>query len=109
MHQFGQSDYSSFVSVDFIKQPRMRAAFQGSLDPSEIFAQLSLLIPGARFVEGNTLSLPRYVLGTLPTLAKLDKCSPHANPAKARNMLPRLNQFANVATIQNISVEAFGT
>ena len=55
VEQFGKSDYSSFVPVDFIKQPQLKAAFQGSLDPGEIYLQLSLLIPGARFVEGDTL------------------------------------------------------
>ena len=53
--QFGRSDYGSFVSVDFIKQPHLKAAFEGSLEPDEILMQLSLLIPGARFVEGDTL------------------------------------------------------
>jgi len=53
--RFGRSDYGSFLSVDFIKQPRLKAAFEGSLDPDEIFKQLSLLIPGARILEGDTL------------------------------------------------------
>lgn len=52
---FGKTDYGSFISIDFIKQPQMKAAFEGSLEPEEIYMQLSLLIPGARFVEGDTL------------------------------------------------------
>ena len=53
--QFGKSDYDSFISIDFIKQPQLKAAFQGSLEAEEIYMQLSLLIPGIRFVEGGTL------------------------------------------------------
>ena len=52
---FGKTDYSSFISIDFIKQPQMKAAFEGSLEPEEIYMQLSLLIPGARFIKGDTL------------------------------------------------------
>lgn len=53
--QFGRSDYDSFIPIDFIKQPQMKAAFEGSLEPSEIFLQISLLMPKARLVEGSTL------------------------------------------------------
>ena len=53
--QFGTGDYASFISIDFIKQPEMAAAFEGSLDSRNILAQLSLLVPGMRVVEGDTL------------------------------------------------------
>ena len=52
---FGKTDYGSFISIDFIKQPQMKAAFEGSLEPEEIYMQLSLLMPRAHFVEGDTL------------------------------------------------------
>ena len=53
--QFGHGDYESFISIDFVKQPQMKAAFAGSLDPAEILLQISLLMPGARLVVGSTL------------------------------------------------------
>ena len=53
--QFGRSDYESFISIDFVKQPQMKAAFAGSLDPAEVFLQISLLMPGAHLVPGSTL------------------------------------------------------
>ena len=53
--QFGRSDYESFISIDFVKQPQMKTAFAGSLDPAEIFLQISLLMPGAHLIPGSTL------------------------------------------------------
>ena len=53
--QFDRSDYESFISAAFIKQPQMKAAFEGSLEPSEILLQISLLMPGTRAVDGRTL------------------------------------------------------
>ncbi|WP_350454277.1 ATP-binding protein [Slackia heliotrinireducens] len=55
VEEFGKSDYTSFVMVDFIKTPEFKGAFQGSLDPDDIYSRLSLLMPGAQYVEGNTL------------------------------------------------------
>ena len=55
IEQFGKEDFASYILVDFVKRPELKAAFRGSLEPSAIYAQLSLLIPDARFIEGDTL------------------------------------------------------
>lgn len=55
VEQFGKSNYESFISIDFIKQPQFKTVFQNSADPDEIFLQMSLLLPDVKFIEGATL------------------------------------------------------
>lgn len=52
---FGKQAYASYVPIDFIKRPELKAVFEGALDAGEIYRQMSLLIPGLRLVEGETL------------------------------------------------------
>lgn len=54
VNEFGSS-YESFISIDFIQEPSLKAVFSGALTSNEIFQQLSLLLPGVRIVAGNTL------------------------------------------------------
>lgn len=53
--QFGRSDYENYVALDFIRQPELKDIFASSLSAEDIYRQISLLVPGARFVDGKTL------------------------------------------------------
>lgn len=55
VHQFGTNDYQSFISIDFIKIPQLKDVFRGTLDVDSITTRISLFIPSARFVPGETL------------------------------------------------------
>lgn len=52
---FGEQDYQHLVLVDFIKNPALSDAFSGSLEVDDITARLTLYLPDARFVPGQTL------------------------------------------------------
>lgn len=54
VNDFGSS-YESFVSIDLIEEPSLKAIFSGALNAEEIFQQLSLLLPGTRIIPGSTL------------------------------------------------------
>ena len=49
------AEYRHFVKIDFIAQPHAKQVFEGVLSASEIYRQISLLLPQARFVPGETL------------------------------------------------------
>ncbi len=53
--EFGKSEYSSFVYIDFFKQPNLKAIFQGELSADEIYKRLTANIPGIKMIEGDTL------------------------------------------------------
>lgn len=55
VERFGRSDYASFVAIDFVKNPELKAIFDGSLEPRELYSRMTLLIPGVRLVPGETL------------------------------------------------------
>ncbi len=52
---FGEQDYRSLVTVDFIKHPELKDIFAGSLSADDIYSRMTLLIPGVRLVPGETL------------------------------------------------------
>lgn len=52
---FGSAAYKSFIEVNFLKDPRLRRAFEGDLSADEIIRQLGLLIPNVSFPAGETL------------------------------------------------------
>lgn len=52
---FGRAEYDSFITLDFIRDPGLRAIFQDSLSPADIYSRITLLIPGERIVPGRTL------------------------------------------------------
>ncbi len=54
VQKFAKENYDNVVYMNFILQPGMRAAFAGNLDVETIILNLSALIKGCRFVEGNT-------------------------------------------------------
>ena len=55
VNEFGTRDYQSFISIDFIAHPEIKAAFDGPLDFSSVYSRLSLIMPGIQFIENNTL------------------------------------------------------
>lgn len=52
---FGRSEYKSFISIDFIENPQLRAIFSESVEPDDIYRAISLYLPGASFATGDTL------------------------------------------------------
>lgn len=55
IREFGKSNYTHFLEINFEQKPEFKEVFNGSLDTDEIIKQLSLLIPSARFVPNETL------------------------------------------------------
>ena len=55
VNDFGTTEYKSFISIDFIKQPQLKSIFEGSLDASDIYSRMSLLIPNIQFEPESTL------------------------------------------------------
>ena len=53
--QFGMQAYESFIPMNFIESPELKAVFSGDLASSEIKKRMSLLIPGIDFVPHSTL------------------------------------------------------
>lgn len=53
--QFGRSEYADYVYINFLKNPEHRSIFGGSLDPNEIYRQMSLTISNLHLTPGNTL------------------------------------------------------
>ena len=53
--QFGRQAYESFIPLNFIESPELKAVFAGDLASSEIKKRMSLLIPGIAFVPHSTL------------------------------------------------------
>ena len=52
---FGKSDYESFISIDFVKNPELKSIFDESLSAEDIYSHMTLLIPNIRLVPNNTL------------------------------------------------------
>ncbi|WP_283171128.1 ATP-binding protein [Curtanaerobium respiraculi] len=52
---FGHAEYESVILIDFVKHPDLMAIFNGSLEPDDIQSRISLLLPGAKYVDGSTL------------------------------------------------------
>ena len=52
---FGKAEYSSFICIDFFKQPNLKVIFQGELSADEIYKRLTANMPEAQIVYGNTL------------------------------------------------------
>lgn len=53
--EFGKNEYESFIPLDFIERPDLKAIFENSLDASSIYSRMTLLIPGIRLLPGKTL------------------------------------------------------
>ena len=55
VEEFGKNEYESFIEIDFIKRPNLKNVFIGSKEPSDIFSKISLYMPNAKIIPGNTL------------------------------------------------------
>ena len=55
VEEFGKREYKSFIEINFLKNPGLKAIFNGDLTADEIYKKMSIYIPGSRFVRGNTL------------------------------------------------------
>lgn len=55
VRQFGQKEYEHFVEINFLKNPNLRAIFDGELSADEIYKKMSALIPGLTLVPEKSL------------------------------------------------------
>lgn len=55
VEEFGNNEYESFIEINFLKTPRLKAIFDGDLTAEEIYKRMSAHLPGKRFTEGSTL------------------------------------------------------
>ncbi|MBO5669630.1 MAG: AAA family ATPase [Candidatus Methanomethylophilaceae archaeon] len=55
IERFGRDNYENVVFVNFVENESIKAAFDGDLDTDSILMALSMYLPDARFVPGNTL------------------------------------------------------
>lgn len=55
IERFGKAEYASYVCLNFLRNPDYRAIFEGSLDPDEIYRQMSLFVSDFRIVPGDTM------------------------------------------------------
>lgn len=54
VQKFAKENYDSVVYMNFILEPDKKSAFTGNIDVDTIILNLSALIQGSRFIEGNT-------------------------------------------------------
>ena len=55
VEELGKNEYKSFVEINFLKTPGLKAIFEGDLTPDEIYKRMSAHLPGTRFTKGSTL------------------------------------------------------
>ena len=49
------STYQSYIKLDFVKHPEQKGIFETSLDAGDIYSRITLFVPGASIVPGQTL------------------------------------------------------
>ena len=49
--------YSSYIVINFLKEPSMMLEFDGDLDVETLKTNILLRRPGSKFIEGDTLIL----------------------------------------------------
>ena len=54
IRKFASENYKSVVYMNFILEPDKKSAFTGNIDVDTIILNLSALIPGSRFIKGET-------------------------------------------------------
>ena len=55
VREFARACYDTFIEINFESQPELRAAFDGNLDVPNLLREISLRMPGVRFVPHKTL------------------------------------------------------
>ena len=53
--QFGKTEYSSYIYINFIESPDQKHIFDGSLEAKEIYKKISIYLPNINYVDNNTL------------------------------------------------------
>ena len=53
--EFGKNEYSSFIHIDFIKNPEYKIIFESSLDYKNLYEQISLRVKNAKLIKNKTL------------------------------------------------------
>lgn len=53
--KFGQTEYESFIEINFYEHPELKIIFDGDLSSEAIYKKISANIPNTRLVPGNTL------------------------------------------------------
>ncbi len=54
IERFCEKEYDSFIEINFLESPSMKKIFSGNLDAKTIKTNISLYIPGSRFISGKT-------------------------------------------------------
>lgn len=55
VERFGEKEHDSFIEINFIKNPELKAVFKGSKEPKDIYNKLSLYLPNLKLIPGKTL------------------------------------------------------
>jgi predicted AAA+ superfamily ATPase len=55
VEQFARENYKHYTTLNFEKNPAYKAIFDKDLDADTLIKQISLRVPGAKFVPGHTL------------------------------------------------------
>ena len=55
IEHFGKENYSSYIYINFYKNPEHKEIFDGSLEAEEIYKRISLYLDHVRFIEHDTL------------------------------------------------------
>lgn len=85
---FGESEYESFIEINFIRQPELKEIFEGNLSGEEIMKKLSASMHDIKLIPGKTLLF----------IDEIQKC------AKARTALKFLAEESRVDVIASGSL-----
>ena len=55
VEEFGTNEYKSFIEINFLRSPSLKAIFEGDLSADEIYKRMSAHLPGINFIKGDTL------------------------------------------------------
>ena len=55
IRKFGETEYDSFIEINFYEHPELKSIFDGEITSESIYKRITLNIPNIRFVPGNTL------------------------------------------------------
>ena len=55
VREFGKNEYKSFIEINFLKNPDLKAIFEGELTAAEIYKRISAHIPSVKLIKGETL------------------------------------------------------
>ena len=55
VREFGKKEYESFIEINFLKNPGLKAIFEGELTAEEIYKKMTAHLPGINLIKGKTL------------------------------------------------------